>query len=150
MALSVATGRCRRRMADAVPGFRPVDPERVLLVGARDLDPAERAELREAGVEGVAPGAFDRLSAALDRLRERVEEVYLHVDMDVLDPGEGTVNGYAAPDGLSLAQARAAVRAVRERFRVRAATLSAYDPAFDLDGRARAAGLEILGELARP
>lgn len=149
MALAVATGRCWGKMAAGVTGFRPVDPSRVLLVGARDLDPAERVALGEAGVERVAPEAVETaLPAALERLRERVERVYLHVDLDVLDPSEGRANGFAAAGGLSLAQALGAVRGVRERFQVRAATLSAYDPAYDADGRAREAGLRILEEIA--
>lgn len=148
MALAVATGRCWRPLARTLPGFRPVDPGRVLLVGARDLDAGERAELEEAGVDRVAPEAVGALPAALDRLRERVDRVYLHVDLDVLDPAEGRANGYAAPGGLSLAAVREAIRGVRERFRVRAATLSAYDPAHDADGRARAAALDILAGIA--
>lgn len=151
MALSVATGRCWGSLARGIPGFRPVEPRDVLLVGARDLDPAEPGELEAAGVERVPPDApAAALAAALDGLRERVERVYLHVDLDVLDPAEGVANGYAAPGGMSLARVREAIRAVHERFLVSAATLSAYDPAQDADGRAREAGLEILLELVRP
>lgn len=149
MALSVAAGLSWRRMTQGITGFRPVAPERILLVGARDVDPPERAALEEAGVARVAPEEVEAgLSAALDALRERVEQVYLHVDLDVLDPAEGTVNSYGAPGGPSLHQVSGAIRLVRERFSVRAAGLSSYDPAYDLDGRAAAAGLEILEALA--
>ncbi len=147
MALSVATGRCWSGMAREIPGFRPVAPERVLLVGARDLDPTEEAELDAAGVARVPPAAIGRLPAALDALRERVGEVYLHVDLDVIDAGEDRVNGFAGPGGLPLARVREGIRAVHARFRVRAATLAAYDPSHDPSGRVRAAGLEILREL---
>lgn len=149
MALSVATGRCWRRMALGVTGFRPIDPSRVLLVGARDLDPAECTEIEQAGVERVAPADVrTRLPVALDRLRQQVEQIYLHVDLDVLDPAEGSANGYASPHGLTLAQVREVIRSVQAAFRVRAATLSAYDPAYDLDGRAGTAALEILETIA--
>jgi arginase len=149
MALSVAAGRSWRRMAEGITGFRAVAPERILLAGARDVDPPEGAALEEAGVPRVAPADFAAgLPAALDALRERVGKVYVHVDLDVLDPSEGAVNSYGAPGGPALAEVREAIRRVRERFAVRAATLSSYDPAYDRDGRAAAAGLEILEELA--
>ncbi|HVH12279.1 MAG TPA: hypothetical protein VM759_04465, partial [Longimicrobium sp.] len=67
---------------------------------------------------------------------------------DVLDPGEGTVNAFAAPDGLRLAQLLDVIRAVRARFAVGAVALTAYDPSFDTAGRIAAAALTILDELA--
>src|SRR5687767_1880913 len=41
MALATVVGRCWRSLAAGVPGFTPVAEENVVLVGARDLDPAE-------------------------------------------------------------------------------------------------------------
>ncbi|NIP78552.1 MAG: hypothetical protein GWM90_04855, partial [Gemmatimonadetes bacterium] len=41
MAAATLTGRCWVGMAAALPGFSPVPDDRVLLLGARDLDPAE-------------------------------------------------------------------------------------------------------------
>jgi arginase family enzyme len=43
-------------------------------------------------------GAFAR---ALRRIGDPVEGIYLHVDLDVLDPGEGVANRFAAAGGLS-------------------------------------------------
>ena len=45
MSLAVATGRCFRPLALSVPGFAPVAERDAFLVGARDLDPAERSAL---------------------------------------------------------------------------------------------------------
>jgi hypothetical protein len=75
MCLAAACGRWRAELAEP-----PLDPARVLLCGVRDLDPGERAELELAGVPGVA-----RPSEVPDLLRDA--PVYLHLDLDVLDPG---------------------------------------------------------------
>jgi arginase len=62
-------------------GLRPVAEERVVLVGARDLDPPELTYLAVAAIRRCE---VDGLSA------ERLPDgpLYLHLDADVVDPGE--------------------------------------------------------------
>src|SRR5262245_3307742 len=45
LALSMVTGRALQNMTASVRGFAPVADDRVVLVGARDLDPAETSAL---------------------------------------------------------------------------------------------------------
>ena len=140
MALATLTGRCWTAALAQLPGFRPVAAENVILVGARDLNAAEEPQLAEAGVARVAAGrVLDDLPAALDSLLSRVGRVYLHLDLDVLDPTVGRANGFAAPGGLTLEDLLAAIRMVREHAPVAAAGLSAYDPEYDPSGTIRAA-----------
>lgn len=151
MALAIATGRCWSALAATIPGFRAIPDTHVCLVGTRDLDAGEADLLHRSASMVVAPADVPaRLSAALDTLRTRTATVYLHVDLDVLDPGEGTVNAFAAPDGLRLAEVLALIGSVRSRFRLGAAALTAYDPSFDTDGRVAAAAIAILHALTRP
>jgi arginase len=149
MALAVATGRCWTSVAATIPGFRPVPEPCVLLVGARDLDPAERKLLDASDVTQLPPPRFRALfGSALDDLASRVSDVYLHVDLDVLDPAEGRVNVYAAPDGLRIDEVVSAIEDIGRRFAIRAAALTAYDPAYDGDGRVRAAAARITSSIA--
>jgi arginase len=72
MCLAAACGRW-----DA--GFQPaLEPSHVLMCGVRDLDPGERVLVETAGVLVARP------SEVADRLRG--ERVYVHLDLDVLDP----------------------------------------------------------------
>lgn len=141
MALSVALGRCWREMAGGVAGFRAVPEEHVLHVGGRDLDPAEEETLSGSGILRVRPG--ESVKAALETVAARVQRVYLHLDLDVLDPSEGRANGYAAPGGLSLREVLDVILEVSGRFDVCAATLSAYDPEHDPEGRVPAAAARL-------
>ena len=75
-----------------------LDPRRVVMSDGRDLDPAERAELDAAGVRIVAPGA---VAEAV-----RGERVFLHLDLDILDPSVMAA-GVPAPGGLSADELRA-------------------------------------------
>jgi len=135
MALAVTTGRCFHALSHSIPGFDPIPDERVLLVGARALDPLEAELLDKSRVARISAQALDRLPSALAQLRSVVSSVYLHLDLDVLDPSEGRANEYAEEGGLSLRQLASVVQQVARRFQIFAVAFAAYDPAFDVDGR---------------
>jgi arginase len=150
MALAMATGRCWTQLLEQLPGFEPVALTNVLLIGARDLDPLEASLLTESRIMLLERADVDvGLVPALDRLRQRVRDVYVHVDLDVLDPAtHGSANVFAAPDGLTVDQVVAVLGSAASRFRVRGAALTAYDPAFDDDRRMCRAALALLEALA--
>jgi arginase len=107
-------------------GFKAVARERVLLVGARDFDPSEPTDtVRRAGVAD--------LEAALADLD--ADAVYVHIDLDVLDPAEGRANGWAVDRGLSAEELDVALDRIASRFEIAAAAFTAYDPKEDPDGR---------------
>src|SRR5690606_22639371 len=65
------------------------------------------------------------------------DSVYLHIDLDVLDPASISSLLDPEPFGLEPATLVAAIRALRERFPLAGATIAAYAPA-DPDGEAAA------------
>jgi arginase len=103
----------------------------VVLVGARDFEPTEEERLARSSITQAEAGS---LGTALDALAEHTEAVYVHIDLDVLDPSEGLANAWAAEGGLTAEELRQALDAVAARFEIVAATLSAYDPAVDAEG----------------
>jgi arginase len=153
MALAAVLGRCWSGMAASVHGFEPIAEERVVLVGARDLDPGEAEYLERSRVRLLRPSKArgDDLGGVLDALAGRVERIYLHVDLDVHDPAEGSANGFAAPGGLTAAEVQRVVRETAARVPITAASITAYDPSYDADGRMLETGLqlmELIAELA--
>jgi arginase len=136
MGLSILTGTGWDAMRKAVPGYRAVPEAHVVHAGARDFAPGERERLERSAVATVAPDELDQLEGALDGLRERgVSDLYLHLDLDVLDPSEGRANEYAADGGLTADDVARLIGTAGERFRLRAASVTAYDPAGDPEGR---------------
>jgi arginase len=132
MPLALITGEGWAELRGTIEGLRPVPEDRIVLVGARDLEPTEEARLAASRIAQPDAGS---LEAALDDLRTRTDAVYLHIDLDVLDPSEGKANGWAVEGGLTADELEAAVEAVRARFDIAAATFSAYDPTVDPEGR---------------
>jgi arginase len=153
MALATVTGRCWPQLAGAIPRFHAVPESSIALIGARDLDPLEARALDGSGVRRIARAALRRdLPAALDSLGANTA-AYLHLDLDVLDPSEGRINAYAAPDGLSRVDVEWAIAAIAGSMALEAAALTAYDPASDVTGTgceaALALGVALVSAAAR-
>src|SRR6185503_13617057 len=100
------TGAAWDALRQTVPGLAPIDEADVVLLAVRDLEPYQRERLAGSRARVVPGGDWSapETEVALDALRERVGRVYLHVDLDALDPSEGIANRYAAPGGLTLDQ----------------------------------------------
>jgi arginase len=145
MALALVTGEGWTELRHSIAGLRPVPEQQVVLVGARDLEPTEEARLAASAVVRADAASLEE---TLDELAERVDTVYVHVELDVLDPSEGKANDWAVDGGLTASELEAALRAILARFEVPAAAFTAYDPRFDPEGRVPriAAGLaRVLG-----
>jgi arginase len=86
-------------------GLRPVPEGRIVLAGARDLDPPEvsylaGARIQRSDVAGLSPGLLPG------------GPLYLHLDLDVVDPAEVGGLRYPAPGGPGLAQVTGALRMI--------------------------------------
>lgn len=107
MALAMLTGRAGRALADAV-GLRPLAEDACALVGARGLDDAER--------DALAASRIRRLDlAALADGPLPDPPWYVHLDVDLLDPGEVPPLRAPVPGGPSTATVAGAVRALAKR-----------------------------------
>jgi arginase family enzyme len=68
--------------------------------------------------------------------------------LDSLHPSVGQANEFSAPDGLSLERVLTVQRDAVEAFEPVCASVTAYNPNFDRDGRMAAAATEIVLGLA--
>jgi arginase len=156
MGLAVAVGHCWKEMARAVPGFSAVAERDVVLAGVRVVESSEEERLAASEVSVVGANRIGLegpsvLEAALDDLKGRVGRVYVHLDLDVLDPEKaGKANEFAPEGGLSAEDLKTALGKVQERFAVAAAGIASYDPAFDADGRVLAVALACVRMLTAP
>jgi arginase len=155
MPLAVATGHCYTALWYEIATRPPVSDSQVLLVGVRDLDPGEEQNVRQAAIPIVTGRALAEegvravLLPHLHALRDRVSSVYLHFDIDVLDPSLAPGVDFRTPGGLSLETAVAAIRLVGEHFQIAAATLTAYNPDHEEKDRTLQSGLRLIEALAQ-
>jgi arginase len=153
MSLAIVAGHCYASYWGQIGNSTPIPATSILMVGVRDLDPAEQDRLERSGIQVVGwhhrkPAAD--LESALHKLTTRVREVYLHIDMDALDAdvAPGVVND-PVPGGLSLNDLKDAIRATFATFRVRAAALVVFDPDRDENDRTLRAGMQVIESIGQ-
>jgi arginase family enzyme len=95
--------------------------EDCVLVGARNLDPAEEEFIRSSGL-AVGPHAVPLALAAAD-------SVYVAFDADVLEPGEGVAMHMPEPAGLRLGAAERLLGGIAATRRVAGMGVSGLGPA---------------------
>ncbi|QUQ71446.1 arginase family protein [Kutzneria sp. CA-103260] len=91
----------------------PVVSRRVVLAGARTLDPGEQAMVDRGLVRHVPIERGYDTSWVLDAvIASRAPQFYLHIDLDVLDPSEFADVTCPVPGGLLISELVDAIRAV--------------------------------------
>jgi len=153
MPVAISAGMCLTRLR-LKSGLDPALPERhIVLAGARDLDPLEQDLLDRSAVERLSVEDIKTRSASvasqMKRLEGLTDVIYVHVDMDVLDPPEVAGHPLTVPGGPTSLELAAALT---EMFR--SAKAAAFGVAStpsgdqDRDGRSRQAAYNlILGAL---
>lgn len=150
MGLATAAGLSWKKMAGSIPNFRPISARNILQVGGRDYYKDEQALFEQSGgtivnAEAVRQaGVRKALRPALEALKDHASRVYLHFDLDVIDPKIAPANEYAAHGGLTPAQVRQAIQMISERFTICATGIAAYDPQCDEDHKILKIGIKIM------
>jgi arginase len=92
MPVAISTGLCLQHIRRASGLDPPLPIKYVTMVGVRDTDPWEQYLIDKYDVPQISVEDIKRLSPAIDmemdRLSRITDLVYVHVDLDVLDPGD--------------------------------------------------------------
>ena len=154
MGLAVAAGLCWKRLALSIPNFSPIAGTNILHVGGRDFDSEERALFERAGATVIDAAAIEQMSVrdvltpVMSKFRFNVEEAHLHIDLDVLNPKEAPANEYVTEEGgLSVKQIFEAVGLIKENLKITSATIAAFDPKYDTQGKTLQAGLKLIRKI---
>ncbi|GAA3649464.1 arginase family protein [Microbacterium marinilacus] len=121
-----------------------VSPAHVVLAGVRMLDPEEDEQLADSEMTSLAPSDLDAPEALADAVAATgARRVYVHVDLDVLDPAD--IDGVSSPEpfGVTPAALVAAIGAVRARLPLAGATIAGFTP------RSPEAAVDDLGTILR-
>lgn len=122
MALLHAIGRGHAELASR----HPVDPACVLLVGTRDMDGEEGDAVNELALESRDASGVDEWVA--DAVAKGATHLYVHVDLDVLDPASFASVHQALPFGLGTGELTAAIKQAVGRLPLAGATIAGFAP----------------------
>jgi arginase len=133
MPVAVATGRALQRMRVEAKLDPPLEDRNVVMGGV--LDESGIAQVSVDDLRNMTPAVF----AQLDRLSRQVDKIYVHVDMDVLDPREVMGHVNKVPNGPSSEQLARLFEQIFARYPKTSAIGFATIPATDSGGLSLAA-----------
>lgn len=120
MPVAIATGRALpvlRRDAGLEP---PLSDRHVVMGGVRLTDPLEQRLLDDSQIEQLSVEDLQKMTPAvwaqLDRLNRLTDKIYVHIDMDVLDPREVMAHGNKVPGGPSSEELAALFEQIFRRY----------------------------------
>jgi len=147
MPLACAVGRGLSDLRKQCKLTTPVPERNLVMLGVRDLDVAEEQQLLASSVALVRGSELERDPAALDRTLQTLShlpQLYLHVDIDVLDPVEAPGVDYPVAGGLSLAALSHIVEHTVGLGNIAALAITAVNPEKDIDERTVSAALAVI------
>lgn len=106
-----------------------VPPSRIVLGGVRAIDDEERRFIDEHGISVLTVEDLSDPSMVIAALEDTgASQVFVHVDLDVLDPSALAGLSYPMPFGVDAAVLAALLRAVAARFPLAGATIAGFAP----------------------
>lgn len=133
-----------------------IDPKKIAIVGARDLDEGEKKNLQNAGAMVMSMEQIDRygmvtcLEKAIERISRDVDGIYLSLDLDSLDPEHAPGVGTPVPAGLSQREAHLACEMIAETGKLVGMDLVEVNPILDVQNRTASLAVDFaLSSLGR-
>ena len=118
-----------------------IDPGRVAIIGARDLDLGEKRNLRDADVMVQSMEQIDRfgmvtvIEKAIHHVSRDVDGIYLSFDMDALDPRQAPGVGTPVPGGLTFREAHLACEVIAETGKLVGMDMVEVNPILDIQNQ---------------
>jgi arginase len=141
-------------IADILPASRPlVDPKKVFQVGIRSVDPHERQEIREHGVNVFDMRSLDEqgVAAIMRRVLDTISAAdgLLHVsfDVDFLDPDIAPGVGTTVPGGATFREAHLIMEMLSDSGLVSSLDLVELNPFLDDRGKSARVLVEMAASL---
>lgn len=114
MPVAIAAGDGLTRMREQARMDEPLPKENIVMVAVRDTDPLEQARIERDRIPQLSTEDVRTLSARLHEQMARLsgisDIIYVHVDLDVLDPAEVSGHPLTVPDGPTGAELAEAIR----------------------------------------
>jgi arginase len=126
-----------------------IDPAKIAIIGARDLDPGEKKNLKEAGAMVMGMEQVDRfgmvsvVEKAIAHISRDVDGIYLSLDLDALDPQHAPGVGTPVPAGLTQREAHLACEMIAETNKLIGMDVVEVNPILDVHNQTAKLAVEF-------
>ena len=144
-------GHGDRGLATITAQAPAVQPRNVVLVGLRDVDPEERAHIREWGIRAFTMRDIDErgiaavMRDALEIASRGTAGIHVSLDMDFLDPIEAPGVGTPVRGGVTYREAHTAMEMLADSERLLALDIVEVNPVLDRHNRTAELAVGLLG-----
>ncbi len=137
MPLAHLLGHGDRALASLATPAPAIQQGHAVIIGARDLDPAERVHVREYGIAIYTMRDIDErgmrgvLSEAIARVSDGTDGIYVSLDLDFVDPQEAPGVGTPVRGGATFREAHLAMETLWDTGRLAGIDLVEVNPVLD-------------------
>lgn len=138
MSLAACTGEGALQLSSfKLPGVSFINPEKVVLIGARSIDPEEARLISRSGITVFTMADIDVLGMkevmrrTLDIVESGTEGFHFSLDMDVISPAEAPGVGTPVKGGLTYREAHLAAEMASDSKKLRSAEFVEVNPILD-------------------
>lgn len=153
MPVAVAAGLCLHWLRARAGIDPPLDPRRIALVAARDIDPLEQELVNEHRLAVVETADLKagrrRLRDTLRYLSAECDALYIHIDLDVLDPDDAPGMNLPVPGGPTAADLAAAIELCLSCERSAALGIASYNVWKDEEERTLTGVFRVIASAVR-
>ncbi|NRD77575.1 arginase [Bacillus sp. BRMEA1] len=153
MPLAVSIGLGHPKLTD-IGGYSPkINPENIVIIGARSLDEGEKTLIKEKGIKVYTMHEIDRLGMTkvmeetISYLKENTDGVHLSLDLDGLDPSEAPGVGTPVMGGISYRESHLAMEMLEEAKIITSAEFVEVNPILDEKNKTAAVAVGLMGSL---
>jgi arginase len=153
MPLAVALGIGEKSLVSLSGEAPMVDGARAAVVGLRDVDPAERSNIKESGIGAFTMRDIDErgmravMEEAIKRATSGTAGIHVSFDLDGIDPDFAPGVGTASPGGISYREAHLAMEMLFDTGKVLSVELVEVNPILDERNATARLGVELLASL---
>lgn len=153
MSLAVCLGNGHERLT-SINGNQPkINPENVVLIGARDLDDGEKELIKQIGIKLYTmtdieeKGMQSVIEETLDYLKDRTDGIHLSLDVDGLDPIHTPGTGTPVIGGITYRETILAMQMLNKSHLITSAEVVEVNPLLDQQNQTAEVAVDIISAL---
>jgi len=133
MPVAVASGKCLHRLRKQAGLNPPISTQNIIMMGLRDVDPLEQELIHNSFITAFSTEKLieknKMIKESLHQLSNRVEMIYVHIDLDVLDASCIPGHDFEVPKGLTPSQLSESLKFIMKSEKVKALGIASFPTA---------------------
>ncbi|WP_027963765.1 arginase [Halalkalibacillus halophilus] len=150
MSLAASIGLGHDRLTSIKGNFPKVDPENIVIIGARSIDDGEKKLIKEKGIKVYSMHEIEEMGMevvmreTINYLEERTDHVHLSLDVDGIDPIHTPGTGTTVDGGVSYKQTHYAMRMLHDAGILTSAEVVEVNPLLDYKNKTAIVAAEMI------